>query len=170
MSKSVRSKRFGKIKPSKFRKRVYRIIARHYGQVPLSLEGSLIYGGRYNIPYQFGAIYCGITADVCWTEIEKKIEGPVKRSRFRVYQLQIYLQKVLDLTDPQVCTELKIYQESLIHPTQYVLTRQIAKEARNAGFEAIIAPSATGTGVILAIFSDSLDPRSRVEIVKPCHL
>ena len=49
----------------------------------------------------------------------------------------------------------------------YVLTRQIAKEAREAGFEAIIAPSATGTGVILAIFSDCLDPRSRVEIVNP---
>jgi RES domain-containing protein len=167
LPRSVRSKRFGKIKPSKFQKRVCRIIARHYGQVPLSLEGSLIYGGRYNIPYQFGALYCGITEDVCWAEIEKRMEGTVKRSRFRVYQLRIYLQKVLDLTDPQVCTELKIDPEFLIHQNQYVLTRQIAKEARDAGFEAIIAPSATGTGVILAIFSDRLDPRSRVEIVKP---
>ena len=157
----------GKIKQRKFRKRVYRIIARYYRQVPLSLEGSLIYGGRYNIPYQFGALYCGITADVCWAEIEKKMEGPVKRSRFKVYQLQIYLQKVLDLTDPQVCTELKIDPESLMHQNQYILTRQIAKDAREEGYEAIIAPSATGTGVILVIFSDRLDPRSKVEIVNP---
>ena len=121
MSKSVRSIRIEKIKSGKFRKRVYRINARHYGQTPLSLEGSLIYGGRYNIPYQFGALYCGITADVCWAEIEKKMEGPVKRSRFRVYKLQINLQKVLDLTDPQVCIELKIAQKSLIHPNQWQL-------------------------------------------------
>src|SRR3989337_2391007 len=120
----------GKIKQRKFRKRVYRIIARYYRQVPLSLEGSLIYGGRYNIPYQFGALYCGITEEVCWAEIEKRTEGPVKRSRVRVYQLRIYLQKVLDLTDPEVCTELKIHLESLIHQNQYVVTRQIAKEAR----------------------------------------
>ena len=157
----------GKIKQRKFRKRVYRIIARYYRQVPLSLEGSLIYGGRYNIPYQFGALYCGITEEVCWAEIEKRAEGPVKRSRFKVYQLQIYLQKVLDLTDPQVCTELKIDPESLMHQNQYILTRQIAKDAREEGYEAIIAPSATGTGVILVIFSDRLDPRSKVEIVNP---
>ena len=167
MSKPVSSKRLGKIKPKKLRKRVYRIIALYYEQLPLSLEGSLIYGGRYNKPYQFGALYCGINEEVCWAEIENRMEGPVKRSRFRVYQLQIHLQKVLDLTDPQICAELKIDTESLIHQNEYMFTRQISKEAREEGYEAIIAPSATGSGIILVIFSDRLDPRSKVEIVNP---
>lgn len=165
MPKSIRSGRFGKIRSKRFRKRVYRIIARHYGRSPLSLEGSLIYGGRYNIPYQFGALYCGISEEVCWAEVEKKIEGPVKHSRFKVYQIRIDLQRVLDLTDSHVCNELKIAQESLVDQTQYVLTHQIAKKARETGFEAILALSSTGAGFILAIFTDRLDPRSKIEIV-----
>jgi len=164
LSKSIHADRLGKIKPRRFRKRVYRIISRHYGHAPLSLEGSLIYGGRYNIPYQFGALYCGITKEVCWAEIEKKTEGPVKRSRFRVFQIQVYLQRVLDLTDSQICSELNIDTESLIQSTRYVLSQKIAKEAREAGFEAILTPSSTGGGAILAIFSDQLDPQSKLEI------
>lgn len=117
------------------------------------------------MPYQFGALYCGITEEVCWAEIEKKIEGPVKHSRFKVYQIRVDLQRVLDLTDPHVCNELKIAPEFLVHLSRYVLTQQIAKEAREIGFEAILAPSSTGAGVILAIFMDRLDLRSKIEIV-----
>lgn len=73
---------------------------------------------------------------------------------------------MLDLTDPKVFSEIGVELESLIHPTDYHLTRQIALLAREAGFEAILAPSSTGPGQILAIFSDRLLYESKVEIVK----
>lgn len=124
----------------------------------------MTYGGRYNPSYQFGALYCGLNEEVCWSEIEKKLEGSVNRNRFSVILLSVRLHKVLDLTDEKVLAELKIDKKSLIHPVDYGLTRQIAIAAREAGFEAILAPSSTGEGNILAIFSDQLNPKSRIAI------
>jgi len=152
--------------PSKtLRIKAYRVIASRLA--PLSLEGSLKFGGRYNTPYQFGAIYCGQKEETCWAEIEKKFEGPVKRTRFKVVPIRVYLNKVLDLTDPQVLSILKITLQDLMDPNDHTLTRQIALSARDAGFEGIMAPSSAGPGTILAVFSDRLDPQSKLTIVKP---
>ncbi len=134
--------------------------------MPLSLEGSLMLGGRYNPPYQFGAIYCGWNEETCWAEIEKRLEGPVKRARFNVIPIRVHLNKVLDLTDPTVLSELKVERQDLTHPTDYTLTRRIANMAREAGFEAILAPSSASPGTIIAIFSDRLDTRSKLAVVK----
>lgn len=164
MAKRVRSKSIRKVKARAFFATVYRVLARRYP--PLSLEGSLSYGGRYNPPYQFGALYCGLTQTICWSELEKRIEGPIHRSRFKIVPIRARLQKVLDLTDPKVLLKLGIELKTLIHPTDRHLTRQIAVLAREAGFEAILAPSSAGPGQILAVFSDQLSSESKVEVVK----
>lgn len=142
----------------------YRVISSQLA--PLSLEGSLKFGGRYNTPYQFGAVYCVQKEETCCTEIEKKFEGPVKRSRFSVVPIRVHLNKVLDLTDSQVLSKLKITLQDLTDPNDYTLTRQIALSAREAGFEGIIAPSSVGPGTIFAIFSDRLHSQSKLSIVK----
>lgn len=164
MAKRVRSQSIKKIKPRIFSARVFRIVAR--GFPPLSLEGSVAYGGRYNPPYQFGALYCGLSEEICQSEILKTLEGPIDRRRFIVASLSVRLQKVLDLTDEDIFAKLKIDSKSLIDPIDYNLTRRIAAEAREAGFEGILAPSARGTGRILAVFSDRLDRKSKITISK----
>lgn len=157
-----RSESIKKVEPKVFKGRVYRVVGR--GLPPLSLEGSLAYGGRYNPPYQFGVLYCGLTKKVCWSEIEKRLEGSVNQARFKVTVLSVRLNKVLDLTDEGVLSELKIDKKSLIDPVDYGLTRQIAIAARKAGIDAILAPASTGQGNMLAIFSDQLNPQSRIAI------
>jgi len=164
VAKQIRSEYLRKVKPKAFQETVYRVLVRRFS--PLSLEGSITFGGRYNPPYQFPALYCGFTPEICWSEIEKKIEGPIDRSRFKMTAIRVRLQKVLDLTDSKVLSALGIKPELLIHPTDHVLTRQIAILAREAGFEAILAPSSAGPEHILAIFSDRLSSKSKVEIVK----
>jgi RES domain-containing protein len=165
LPKVIRPALLKKIKAKPLRARAYRIIARRYQHTPLSQEGSLSYGGRYNPPNQFGALYCGLSEEICWMEIEKRLEGPLKRSRFRLVPIYLYLQKVLDLTDSRIRTQLNIKLDSLIHPTDYRVTQEIARVAREAGFEGIHAPSSAGSGSILAIFLDRLLPQSKV-IVK----
>ncbi len=164
MSKQVRPASLKKAPSKTLRINAYRVIASQLP--PLSLEGSLKLGGRYNTPYQFGAIYCGQKEETCWAEIEKKFEGPVKRTQFKVVPIRVHLHKVLDLTDPQVLSRLKITLQDLTDPNDHTLTRQIAESAREAGFEGIIAPSSAGPGTILAVFSDRFDFQSKLTIVK----
>lgn len=128
------------------------------------MEGSLLYGGRYNPPSEFGALYCGSSSEICWAELENKHEGPLRRSAFRVVRVAVRLQRVLDLTERAVQAMLGVTSPDLTRRAEYTLTQAIARAAREAGFEAILAPSSTGTGAILAIFADRLDDRSRVAV------
>ncbi len=162
MPRAIRPALLKKIKAKPLRAKVYRIIALRYQHTPLSQEGSLSYGGRYNPPYQFGALYCGVSEEISWLEIEKRHEGPLKRSRFKLIPIHFHLQKILDLTDSRIRTQLNIKLESLTHPTDYTVTREIARIAREAGFEGILASSSAGSGNILAIFLDRLLPESKV--------
>lgn len=130
------------------------------------MEGSIAFGGRYNPPWQFGALYFGLTQEICWQEIEKKNDGPVKQSRFKLFPVRVSLQKVLDLSDPSVRETLELEKEDLIKPFDYELMRKIAIRVRKMGYEAILAPSSVGEGKILAVFRDLLLPGSTLKIEK----
>ncbi|MFQ5781229.1 MAG: RES family NAD+ phosphorylase [Nitrospiria bacterium] len=164
MSKQIRPASLKKAPSRSLRIKAYRVIASQLA--PLSLEGSLKFGGRYNPPYRFGAIYCARNEETCWAEIAKRLEGPVKRTRFKVVPIRVRLNRVLDLTDSQVLSRLKITLRDLTDPNDHTLTRRIAEAAREAGFEAILAPSSAGPGTMLAVFSDRLDSRSKLTLVK----
>jgi RES domain-containing protein len=128
------------------------------------MEGSITFGGRYNPSYQFGALYFGLTREICWKEIEKKNEGPVKRTRFKLLPIRVSLQKVLDLTDSSIQKVLALKNEDLVKPFDYDLTQKIAVRARQIGYEAVLAPSSAGEGKILAVFQDLLLQGSTLKI------
>lgn len=166
MAKTGHLDLLSKVKPKKLSARVFRIIARVYQHQPLSMEGSITFGGRYNPSYQFGALYFGLTREICWKEIEKKNEGPVKKTRFKLLPVRVSLQKVLDLTDSSNQKVLEIKNEDLIKPFDYDLTLRIAIKARQMGYEAVLAPSSAGEGKILAVFQDLLLQASTLKIEK----
>jgi len=74
----------------------------------------------------------------------------------KMMALRVRLRKALDLTEPRILSELGINLKMLSQATDYDLTRQIATLALKSGFEAILAPSSTGPGKILAIFFGSI--------------
>jgi RES domain-containing protein len=154
-----------KIKPRTLSAGVFRIIGRAYQlQLLLMLEGTTTFGDRQNPSFQFGALYFGLTREICLKEIEKKNEGPVKKTRFKQFLARVSLQKVLDPTDSLNQIVLEIQNEDLIKPFDYGLTQKIAIKTRPIGYEAVPAPSSAGKGKILAVFQDLFLKGSIVKI------
>ncbi len=141
----------------------FRAILPSFARDPLSVQGSLRHGGRYNPSGIFGALYCGESPEVCATEIRKRAAGqPV--SPYRLARIRVQLHRVLDLTDPETLTALGLRPEDLIED-DWQRTQRLAALARAAGFEGLLVPAAAGPGRNLVIFPDRLDPRSRVRAV-----
>lgn len=143
----------------------YRALLAAFALEPLSVEGSLRHGGRYNPMGAFGAIYCGENPAVCAAEIRKRAEHhPVPRHRLA--RIQLGLHRVLDLTDPATLTALGLRAEDLV-ADNWEPTQRIGAAARAAGFEGLLVPSAAGPGRNLVIFPDRLDTRSRIRSLGP---
>ena len=80
----------------------------------------------------------------------------------RIYRVELVLREILDLTGPKeelpgALAELDFQADDLA-PTQAV-----GEAAQYLGREAIMAPSATGVGNVMAVFIDRLQPDSLVE-------
>jgi RES domain-containing protein len=141
----------------------FRALLPSFARDPLSVQGSLRHGGRYNPSGFFGALYCGESPAVCAAEIRKRAAGqPV--SPYRLARIRVQLQRVLDLTDPETLGALGLRTEDLVGDN-WQRTQRLAAQARAAGFEGLLVPSAAGPGRNLVIFADRLDPRSRVRAV-----
>jgi RES domain-containing protein len=67
------------------------------------------------------------------------------RDDWWAYELELTLSRVLDLTDQGVLERLKISTAALM-TDDVMLTRNIGRQALDAGYEAIIAPSAAHAG------------------------
>ena len=108
----------------------------------------------------FGAVYCGESRAVCVAEIRKRAAGqPV--SPHRLARIRVALHRVLNLTDPATLAALDLRPEDLVGD-DWQRTQRLGAQARAAGFEGLLVPSAAGTGHNLVIFPDCLDARSRV--------
>jgi RES domain-containing protein len=137
---------------------VYRIV--RSGIDPLSSRGSKLNGGRYNAPGVDGVLYASLEKATAIAEITKGLTARgVNPSIFGprdwwLYEIELNLRKVLDLTDPKVLAHLQLTADSLA-AEDVRLTQQIGKQALEAGFQAILAPSATHKGrnvvILLAI-------------------
>lgn len=143
------------------------------GLDPLGTTGSLKAGGRFNSPNEFGAIYTSLEGATATKEVARglRLRGidPEQFSErgWWVYELEVKLEAVLDLTDPDVLRKSRIQQESLtgsdVNPT-----REIAAQARESGYQALLVPSAAAAGSKnLVIFLDNLSVRPNVLSSRP---
>ncbi|MFQ6090246.1 MAG: RES domain-containing protein, partial [Candidatus Bipolaricaulia bacterium] len=108
---------------------------------------------------------------VCRAEIRRRVTDPkFLRQPLVCAEVQVTLRKVLDLSDDRVLRELGIERGDLMRVTgdeaeDYRLTREIARAARAAGFEALKVPSVTTCGSNLVVFSDRLSRSSGLELL-----
>ncbi len=146
----------------------------------LSTDGSLLAGGRYNFRGTYPVLYLACDIHTCVEETTKSFAqsgSAVSQALPRtIVGVEVSLSDVLDLTDPAVRRRLDITRVSLTH-TDWVtsqdvygleaLTQKVGRLARDAGFEAILAPSAAlpRTGKNLAILPDQLLSSSRIQVV-----
>jgi len=132
----------------------FRLISSKHADEILSPLGSLEYGGRYNPPGEFGALYIGETREVCEAERNRKTKDFLLVSQI-TGKIKVSCEKVLDLTDPKTLKKLGIKKEELLREEKdggWDLTWNIARLAYQFGIEAILAPSITGVGNNLVIF------------------
>lgn len=142
----------------------------------MATTGSLRAGGRFNSPSQFGALYTSLEADTAAKEVARGLrQRGIDPDQFPerawwVYELEVKLQSVLDLTDVEVLQKIGISESSLTS-SEINAPREIAAEAREQGYEALLVPSAAVSGSKnLVIFLDKVSARPNVLSSKPVSL
>jgi len=153
-----------RLDPVPYRGEAFRHLARRWH--PLSGGGARIQGGRWNPPESFATLYLALQRPTAAAEFHRMAarigRSPEDFVPRRLYRYRLDLQAVLDLTAeraqlPQALAELDLQASDL------KATQAVGEAAEHLGREAIKAPSATGTGDVLAVFIDRLLPDSAVE-------
>jgi filamentous hemagglutinin len=142
----------------------------------LGTAASLRAGGRFNPPNEFGALYTSLEAATAAQEVAKglRLRGidpeQFLEGAYWIYELEVELEAVLDLTNPDVLQKGGIHQDSLTG-TDVNATRGIAAQAREQGYEALLVPSAAAPdSKNLVIFLDKLRVRPNVLSSRPVSL
>jgi RES domain-containing protein len=123
----------------------YRVV--HRGIDPLSSRGSELNGGRYNLRGAKGVLYASLEKITAVAEVARGLRtrgidpGEYGADDWWAYELTLTASRVLDFTDQAVLQHLQINEAALV-ANDVAQTRQIGKQALDAGYEAIIAPSA----------------------------
>jgi RES domain-containing protein len=124
------------------------------------MDGALIYGGRYNTPGEFGALYLSKTLKGCAAEITRR---PAHPTNYIVGKTQVSLGKVCDLTDPELLKKLNLTKKQLT-ADDWDETQALGELIREAGFEGMIVPSAAGDFNNLVVFVDRLPATSKIRL------
>lgn len=154
-----------RLEPIAYTGEVFRHVAS--GRHPLSGAGARSVGGRWNPPQSFATLYLAESNATVEAEFRRMAERQdLALEQFlprRIYRIDVELQAVVDITQPAslapALAKLDLSSEDL------GATQAVGEAAQYLGREAILAPSATGTGLVLAVFIDRLLPESRVEAV-----
>ena len=94
------------------------------------MDGALIYGGRFNAPGEYGALYLSRTEKGCATEITRR---PAHPSKYVVGKIKVTLGKVCDLTDPELLKKLKISKKQLT-ADEWTETQALGELIRDVGY------------------------------------
>jgi RES domain-containing protein len=138
------------------------------GVDPLSSAGSQRLGGRYNEPGETGTLYTSLGIETALAEVARHAKAPL-HARWWQYTLRVDL-IALDLTDANVGSVLGLAQEALTGD-DLSLPRRLASEARRAGFQALIVPSAVRAAEKnVVLFLDTLQEKPEIIKARPADL
>jgi len=146
----------------------------------LSGEGSRRYGGRWNAPGTFPAVYGSLDPETAMAEALAHFRYygiPLESAMPRIFvAIDVLLSRVLDLRDRQVLRALGVTRARIVHCNWRALgaegerpvTQIIGEAACTVSLEAILVPSsARNGGSNLVAFPGSLGPAARLTIRKP---
>lgn len=149
--------RLARIAPVSFRGAAYR--QQGPGYDPRSGAGARRRGGRFNGPRSFPVLYLALSLQTTAAELRQVSErigiAVVDALPREVFSYELELTKVLDLRDEDSLAKLRVTTNELLAANQ-LRSREIGEAALRVGFQAIMAPTATGTGTILAVLPDNL--------------
>ena len=156
--------RINAIDPVAFRGFAYRHVSRT--QSPISGEGARVHGGRWNPPESFPTLYLALDRPTVLAELKRTALrfgiSPERLLPRAVYRYDIAIHQCLDLRD-QTSREAMGISLDAIRSEDPRRCQEVAMAAHYLGHEGLIAPSATGAGSMIAIFTDRLHADSCVE-------
>jgi len=168
----------------------FRNLAYQYATKSQALStGSKRTGGRYNPKDEFGALYLSLNLHTCLEEVVQAqslsaIEIAPKLPRVDV-AIKVRLSKILNLTNPVIQRAIGITEADLIiasdledqgwHSLQrsgrVESTQLIGRLTREAGFEALLVPSAKFPGKNLVVFyPENILPTSQILLLNEDRL
>jgi RES domain-containing protein len=114
-------------------------------------------GARWN-PSGVAAIYAGAARATALAEADHMIEmQPVRpRAKRTMWQLDVNLARVADLTDPALLERLGLTAADLAS-VDFTECQRVGAAIASAGFEAMLVPSARAEGVNLVLFANALE-------------
>jgi RES domain-containing protein len=149
------------ISPHRFEGDLFRQQGPQY--LPLSGDGARIAGGRWNPPDSYPVIYTATTSETCWAELKRHASNQglaVADLMPRVLvRYEAKLDRLLDLTDEATANDLGV-SLAVLRDDDLRICQAVGEMAHHLGFEGVMAPSATGIGVAVAVFINRLAPSS----------
>lgn len=142
---------------------VYRVVPEALRDKILSTEGNRYYPGRYHIAGETGILYTSLERNLAIRELGRHAARASLQGGLAAGKIKVKLQKVLDLTQAAVLVKLGLSKESLVSPGCSI-TQAVSHQARKAGFQGLLVPSATGSGVNLVIFENNLAEGCLIEV------
>lgn len=122
---------------------------------PLSGEGARRAGGRCNPPDSFPVLYLCLSTSCVRAELDRAaaqqglaVDDLLPRE---VYRIELALDRVLDLRSEDVLDQLGVEFDDLLG-RDLNEPRRIGALAHELGIQALILPSATGVGQVIAVF------------------
>ncbi|GAA0305609.1 RES domain-containing protein [Kineococcus aurantiacus] len=129
---------------------------------PLSGEGARRMGGRWNPP-GFATIYLASPVGTCLGELERTSTagGTTVASRLKagikLYTVEALKLEVLDLRTPEALDQVGLSSDDFVDD-DHTACQSVGHAATFLGCHGVLAPSATGTGLVLAAYEPRLGP------------
>lgn len=146
---------------SDYEGRAYRHLS--VGRHALSGEGARLNGGRWNPPGSFAVLYLALDVPTAVREFHRlATKHGLNPSNFLPRDLVTYeicLQHVMDLRVEVHARAVALDREQMLADDP-AACQLVGEAAHHAGFEALLAPSATGVGDVAVVFLDRTLPDS----------
>ena len=135
---------------------------------PLSGDGARRHGGRWNPRESFPTVYAGLSISTVEAEFQRLASrAGLSASSFLPRDLatiRVVLHEILDLRDPTTRRSIGL-EASELQSDDVAVTQAIGEASNLLGFEAILAPSATGVGDVCILLLMNRSSRSSIEVV-----
>lgn len=122
-------------------------------------------GGRWNPKDLFAAIYLAIPQTACMAELDRVAESQnvpaatMLQVPYKFHTLEVDAARILDLSSTERLSEIGLEAEDISDP-DWSACQMVGHAAWFLRFQGILAPSASGTGMVLTLFESRLGPGS----------